>query len=136
MRGPIDYIIVGFPGNKFRGEILDALNEAVQNETIAVLDLSVITKDEQGNLSSLELTPFHEVLSPEAETTTGNLIDEDDLQEVGEMLENNCSAGLLIIEHVWARDLKQAIANADGTLLADGRIHPDAYDALNAQEEE
>ena len=134
MRGPIDYLLVEFPGNNFKGEILRELNRAVENETIAILDLSLITKSEEGEVRSVEIRDteaFGEVLTAEPAGTS--LISAEDVAEIGEVLQNNSSAGLLIIEHLWARGLKHAIMNANGLLVADGRIHPDAYAELNSE---
>ena len=58
---------------------------------------------------------------------------EDDIQEVGELLEDNSSAGLLVIEQLWAKGLKQAIIAANGTLLSEGRIHPEASEELSKE---
>jgi hypothetical protein len=128
MRGPIDYIIVQFPGNHFKGEILRELNDAIESKTIALLDLSLISKDANGDVSSVEVSDpnlFRESLT--LEPTTSGLISDEDIAEVGELLETNCSAGLLVIEHLWAKGLKSAILGAGGELVADGRIHPEAY---------
>ena len=129
MRGPIDYIVVGFVGNNFKGEILGELAEATKNGTIAVLDLAVITKDEQENVTKVEISAFADetksALDQLGDISSG-LISEEDVEEIGEVLDPNTSAGLLVIEHLWAKGLKQAIINANGVLLAEGRIHPDA----------
>lgn len=127
MRGPIDYLVVGFPGNKFKGEILQELVTASEQGTIAVLDLALISKDDEGNVTQIELTdqPAIEAVLP-VDARQG-LITEEDVEEVASVLDENCSAGLLIIEHLWAKGLKQAIINADGVLLTEGRIHPEAY---------
>lgn len=128
MRGPIDYIVVGFPGNKFKGEVLAELADAVEQGVIQVLDLAVIVKDEDGEVTSLELTADDAALAkvfPQGEQQ--GLITDEDVAEVAEVLDDNCSAGLLIVEQLWAKGLKQAILNADGILLAEGRIHPEAY---------
>lgn len=134
MRGPIDFLIVEFPGNNFKGEVLRELNQAVEAGTIAVLDLQLITKDEHGHISSAEITEasagaFGELAGTMAPSS---LIAPDDVAEVADVMDNNSSAGLLIIEHLWAKGLKQAIINADGMLVADGRIHPDAYAQIDA----
>jgi uncharacterized membrane protein len=135
MRGPIDYVIVEFPGNDFKGEILQELNEAMHNKTIAVLDVSLVTKDENGNMTSVELGASNPNLAQgltDVGTKPGGLIQPEDLTEMGEVMDNNSSAGLLVIEHLWARGLKRAIKNAGGILIADGRIHPDAYAEMAA----
>lgn len=134
MRGPIDYIIVGFEGNNFKGEILKELEKAVNDGTIAVLDLAIIVKDNDGNVTSVELNNLDSLVAQkvsEVKSSSKGLITEDDINETGELLENNTSAGLLIIEQLWAKGLKQAIINANGVLVAEGRIHPDASAELN-----
>ena len=59
------------------------------------------------------------------------MVDSDDINEVGDLLETNTAAGFLVVEQLWAIPLKQAIINANGTLLAEGRIHPEAAAELN-----
>ena len=129
MRGPIDYIIVGFEGNQFTGEIIQELEKATNDGTIAVLGLSLITPDANGEVNAVEIadTGALNILGG------GDLVSEDDIQEVGELLEDNSSAGLLVIEQLWAKGLKQAIINANGTLLSEGRIHPEASAELSKE---
>ncbi len=129
MRGPIDYIIVSFEGNNFKGEILEELQKAVDAGTISVLDLGLILRDADGTVTSVELTDTGSL------TIEGGLISDEDINEVGELLEDNSSAGLLIVEQLWAKGLKQAIINANGTLLDEGRIHPDATKELDTKED-
>jgi len=134
MRGPIDYLIVGFEGNKFTGEVLRELHAATSNGIIAVLALVLVSKDENGVVTTVELD--EEYLRVTASFDLDNtLISDDDVAEVGDVLENNTAAGLLIVEQLWAKGLKQAIANAGGYLVADGRIHPDASEELNSKED-
>lgn len=137
MRGPIDYIVVGFPGNNFKGEILRELQTASENGTISVLDLAIISKDKDGNVLNVELSsiddPAIQELFP-SKTSTG-LIGEDDVEEIASVLDENCSAGLLIVEQLWAKGLKKAIYDADGVLLAQGRIDQTAYDELEKEGE-
>jgi len=62
---------------------------------------------------------------------SGDYIGDDDLDEVGEFLEPGTAAGILIIEHLWAKGLKKAIINTGGTVISEGRIHPDASRELD-----
>ena len=134
MRGPIDYLIVGFEGNKFTGEVLKELQEASDNDTISVLALALISKDENGAVTIVQADEsVIEVVT--SFNLDNSLITEDDIAEVGDVLANNTAAGLLIIEQLWAKDLKRALINAGGFLVADGRIHPDASEELNDEEE-
>ncbi len=139
MRGPIDYIIVEFKGNNFTGEVIDELAKAVKSKTIAVLDLSLITKDADGAVAAIELTDMQDAGMAEfvkENNIEAGLITTDDVEEVAEMMDNDCSVGLLVIEQLWAIGLKKAIINAGGALVAEGRIHPEAAEELNNEKGE
>lgn len=138
MRGPIDYIIVGFQGNKFDGSILSSLESAIDSNVIKLVALSFITKDSEGTVVSVDIADSgDQVITTFAEkySVDPNGVDSDDIDEVAEILENNSSAGLLVIEHLWALPLKKALIDANGVLLAEGRIHPDAANELNEEGE-
>ena len=139
MRGPIDFIIVEFQGNKFDGSILAEIEKATNDGAINVLDLALLTKNEDGEVAALDVTQIEDAVITTFITSngiTGDLIGDEDLDEAGELLENNTSAGLLIIEQTWAKGLKQAIINANGTLISEGRIHPDAARELDNEKGE
>ena len=138
MRGPIDYIVLEFVGNQFKGEVLDALTDAVNKKIINVLDIALIHKDNEGNVTAMELSNVDNELARAIDVTHKNnkgLITLEDEDEIGEMLDLNNSAGILIIEQLWAKDLKKALINANGRLVSEGRIHPDAAAELDEEEE-
>jgi translation initiation factor IF-2 len=131
--GPIEYVVVAFPGNKFKGEIIPALAELVENGTIRILDLVFIAKDEDGNVAAVELAELGEgheaaAMADISEIDAG-LLNEDDVQLAAEALDNNSSAGLLVFENVWAARFAEAVRNADGQLVANERI---PYDVVQA----
>jgi uncharacterized membrane protein len=131
--GPIEYLVVSFPGNKFKGEIIPALAELVENETIRILDLVFIAKDEEGNVAAVELAELGEgheaaAMADISEIDAG-LLNEDDVQLAAEALDNNSSAGLLVFENLWAARFAEAVRNADGQLVANERI---PYDIVQA----
>jgi hypothetical protein len=137
--GPIEYLVVAFPGNKFKGEIIPALAELVENGTIRILDLVFIMKDEEGNVAAIELSD----LDPEDEATAMSdisdidkgLLNEEDIQLAADSLEDNSSAGLLVFENVWAAKFAEAVRNADGQLVANERIPYDIVQAAMAAAE-
>lgn len=136
MRGPIDYIIVRFEGNKFDGSILKALSNAIDNGTIALVGLAVISKDMQGNVCELDVARFGDTYAVEFMAKYGKKSERlmyEDLNEVADLLEPNTSAGLLIVEQLWAKPLKKAMLDAKGVLLAEGRIHPEAAAELESK---
>ena len=118
--GPVEYLIVAFPGNQFKGEIVPALAELVEAGTIRIIDLAFVLKDadgavvaaEVGDLDS-EVFKAFDALSPEGL----GLLNEEDLAAAGEELEPNSSAALLVWEDVWATKLRDAILNAGGEVL-------------------
>jgi len=136
MRGPIDYIVVGFEGNKFDGSILQAIGEAIDDGVIALVNLLVVSRDGDDNVTVIdvadlegEAAAFVEQYKPSAE------LDQEDVDEVADLIEKNSTAGLLVIEQLWAKPLKAALLKADGVLLAEGRIHPEAAAELEKKGE-
>ena len=59
--GPVEYVILGFPGNKFNGHIVPELDKLVSSETIRVLDLVFISKDADGDVTSVEFEDHDDV---------------------------------------------------------------------------
>ena len=138
MRGPIDYIIVGFEGNKFDGSILKALADALDKGVIGLVALSMITKNEAGDVAILDIANAGDeyiVEFAQKYHQANDLVSQDDIDEVADLLENNTSAGLLVVEQLWAKPLKKALIDANGVLIAEGRIHPDAAAELNQGED-
>jgi Family of unknown function (DUF6325) len=123
--GPIEMLVVKFPGNQFKGEIAPALAELVETGTIRVIDFVFIQKDADGSLTSVELAD----LDPEAASVYASAVDdvsgtlsEDDIIELGGLLENNSSAGLMLFENVWATRFADAVRNASGEVILSERI--------------
>ena len=118
--GPVDYLIVGFPGNRFRGEIAPALAELVDAGTIRIIDIAFVGKTADGEVASFELTELDPDVREALEKTgveVSGLFNEDDLAAAGEELEPNSSAALLVWENVWARKVAQAMRDAGGEVL-------------------
>jgi hypothetical protein len=117
---PVDYMIVAFPGNEFKGEIAPALADLVERGTIRIIDLAFVAKDAEGNIGAFELTDIDPEVRQGFENMgveVNGLFNEEDLQAAGEELEPNSSAALLVWENLWAKDVAQAIRNAGGELL-------------------
>ena len=130
--GPVDYMIVAFPGNEFRGEIGPALAELVDAGTIRIIDVAFVGKNADGDVVSFELTeldPDVQAGLEKAGIEVGGLFNEDDLADAGEALEPNSSAALLVWENVWAAKTAQAIRDAGGELVAFERLPHDVVQA-------
>ncbi|HMS92186.1 MAG TPA: DUF6325 family protein [Candidatus Saccharibacteria bacterium] len=138
MRGPIDFIIVNFKGNNFNGGVLEELAKVVKDGTIAVLDIALITKDKNGEVAALEMSDMQDAGIADfakSNQVESGLITADDISEVGDIIADNSSVGLLVIEQLWAKGLKKAIIEADGELIAEGRIHPEAAEEISKKGE-
>lgn len=123
--GPVEYIAIAFPGNKFSGEIVPALKELQDSGTIRILDLVIITKDADGGVAAVEMSEA----SPEEAAALAvlgiegrNLLGQEDFEDIGSALDPNSTAALMIWENVWAERFATSLRNADGVLIANGRI--------------
>lgn len=134
MTGPIDYIIVGFEGNKFDGSILESLVAPLEQGVIRLIDLALVMRDADDTVTKVEIADLgddYAVTFVEKYKQAESGINQDDIDEVADLLAPNCSAGLLVVEQLWAKPLKQALINANGVLLSEGRIHPEAAAEFN-----
>jgi len=133
--GPVEYLIFSFPGNQFRGEIIPALQEVVENGTIRVIDIILATKDADGNVTVKEISDLDaetaQALAPVVADVTG-MLTEEDIAELSDTLEPNSSGALLLFEHVWAQKLAEALVNADAVLVDGGLIPRDVAEEAAA----
>jgi hypothetical protein len=136
--GPVEYIVMAFPGNKFKGDILPALGDLVKSGTVRVMDLAFVKKDADGTVLALELEDLAtDEGSPFAafEKQIGDLLNADDLMEAAELLEPDSSAAVLVWENVWAARFAETLREAGGILIDNKRIpHEVVQAALDAAE--
>ncbi len=131
--GPLEYLIVGFEGTRFTGQILAELRAARDKGIIRVVDLFAIRKDEQGNVTALELSDLSAEEATELGPLAGDLMGlfaPEDIEQAAASIPNNGAAGLLLFEHTWAIGLKEAIKNAGGVAIAGGFVSPDVLQEL------
>jgi hypothetical protein len=128
--GPVEYIILAFPGNKFSGEIAPALDALTKSGTIRVLDLVFITKDADGRVAGVEVEQLPE-LAPFAalDGEVGGLLTEEDIEYAAHDLEPNSSAALLIWEDAWATPLVEALRDSGGVLIEGSRVPHELMEA-------
>jgi Family of unknown function (DUF6325) len=138
--GPVDWIVVEFPGSKFNGEIAPALQDLVQRGTVRVLDLLMLKKDTDGSLEAFELSDLDpsEVGELRAyEKSLAMLLSEDDVTAVAAAVEPGSSAAVLVWENLWAAPFASAVRRSGGQLVASGRIPIQALlAALEADDDE
>jgi len=133
--GPIDYIVVEWPGKQPNGEVVPHLLDLVEQGLIRILDLAFITKDEDGNTAGLELSDLRIEAFAELEGASSGLLGDDDVEEAAKALEPGTSAALLVFENSWAAPFASAVRRSGGQLVASGRIPVQAVlAALDAAE--
>lgn len=123
--GPIDWIVVEFPGSRFNGEIAPALRDLVDRDLIRVLDLLILKKDSEGTLEAFELSDLEDtelggLQSHEDELAM--LLSEDDVNALAAAIEPGSSAAVLVWENKWAAPFGAAVRHSGGQLVASGRI--------------
>ena len=123
--GPVDWIVVEFPGSRFNGEMAPALRDLVERDLVRVLDLLVLKKDADGTLEAFELSDLDpaeigELRTYEAELAT--LLSEEDVTAIAEAIEPGNSAAVLVWENSWAAPFASAVRRSGGQLVASGRI--------------
>lgn len=136
--GPIEVLMLRFPGNKFRGEIAPALADLVESGTIRVVDLLFAIKDAEGELDVLELKDMEGDLSVFAPMTSelADTLTEDDAKMLARSIPNNSSAAILLFENTWAKAFVDAVVRANGEVVLNERIPRAAVDALIAAQSE
>ena len=130
--GPVQYLIVAFPGNRFSGEIAPALAKQVEAGTIRIIDIAFVGKTENGEVAGFELSdldPDVRSALEELGASPGGLFNEEDMMAAGEELEPNSSAALLVWEDIWAREVAQAMRDAGGVLLDHDRVPHEVVEA-------
>ncbi|MFE5945526.1 DUF6325 family protein [Streptomyces sp. NPDC056480] len=123
--GPIDYLIVEFPGSRMTGEGLPLLVDLVDRGLIRILDLTFVRKEEDGSVSGLEiadLTGDGELDLAVFEGVSSGLLGQDDLEEAASALEPGSSAGVLVYENRWAAPFAAALSRGGAQVVASGRI--------------
>jgi uncharacterized membrane protein len=153
MYGPMQMLVIAFENPKFHGQIRRELDSVMEKGMIRLIDLLFIWKDNDGNITSMEATQLDEEERMRFGAVVGGLIGfgargeegartgmeegalaaaqenygitEDDILEITEDIPEGTAAALLIIEHLWAKSLKQALSDAGGVLVSQGMITPE-----------
>ena len=123
--GPVEYVVIGFPGNRFKGEIVPEVAELVDNGVVRIIDVAFIKKDAAGNVTMFEYDALDDVLAfgfADVDGEAGGVLNDEDLQLAAETLEPDSSAALIVWEHRWAARVAQAIRAAGGRIIAGERI--------------
>lgn len=123
--GPVDYIVVEFPAgaSNFTGEMAKELLALVDSGTIRVIDVLILTKDEDGAVEAMELSDIEDLGPLQAvEAQLAELLAADDVEHLAAAMDPGSTAGVLIWENLWAAPFASAARRSGGQLIATGRI--------------
>ncbi|WP_217629114.1 DUF6325 family protein [Sanguibacter gelidistatuariae] len=123
--GPVDYIVVEFPGSRFTGHGLPLLVDLVDRGVIRLLDLVFVKKELDGSLTGLVLADLDadgELDLAVFDGVSSGLLGQDDIDEAGAVLEAGSSAGILVYENSWAGPFASALRRGGAQLVASGRV--------------
>jgi hypothetical protein len=136
--GPIDYVVIEFPGNRMTGEGFPLLIDLVDRGIIRILDLKFVMRELDGSVVAIEIADFDgdgQLDLAVFEGASSGLIGPDDLDEATSIIEPGNSAGIIVYENVWAAPFAVALRRGGAQLVASGRIPVQAIlAALDASE--
>lgn len=134
--GPVDYMVVEFPGGRMSGEGLPLLVDLVDRGIIRIIDLVFLRKMPNGSIVRIELSSLGDGLDV-FEGASSGLLDQEDLEAAGAAIETGSTAGIIVFENRWAAPLAVALRRGGAIMVANGRIPIQsvlgALDAAEAQ---
>ncbi|HOI14533.1 MAG TPA: DUF1269 domain-containing protein [Methanoculleus sp.] len=172
MYGPMQLLVIGFENPDFHGQIRQALGSAMEKGVVRLIDVRFVWKDADGNVEAMEATQLDDAERQRFGAAVGALIGlgaggeegvqtgweagtmaaaertfgmtEESVRKIANIIPNNSAAAIFLIEHLWAKELKQALRDANGHLIAEGMLTPEALvlagaalrDAVGAAEAE
>ena len=132
--GPVDLVMLKFPGNHFNGRIAPALRDLVTKDLIRVVDLLFVYKDQNGDVGFVELAGLGPDLEPAflgmGSMPAGGLLDAEDADEIGPGLEPNSSVAVIAVENRWAIPFIDAVRDAGGEVVDQARVPADVVAAV------
>lgn len=123
--GPVELLVIRFPGNRFTGDVMPALAELVEHGTVRIADLLFVHKDAAGRVAVLEFSDLDPDVSGEWApfvTDLTPLLNEDDALSLAASLDHDSSAGVMLFENLWARRFADAVAGSGGEVVMNERI--------------
>ena len=123
--GPIELLVLKFPGNQFSGEIIPALGELVENGTVRIADLLFAVKNKEGDVRVLEFNDLAPDIFGQWDPLVSDvtpMLNEEDAHQIAASLENNSSAAIMLFENTWATRFVDAVSNARGEVVLNERI--------------
>ena len=123
--GALDFLALEFDTDKLKGEILPELLDLIEKKIVRVIDLIIIEKAEDGTYEALEveqLAPDLLAVFDPLDFEISGLIQVEDIEMIAADMDPNTTAGLLLVENLWAIKFGEAVLRAEGRVLMHERI--------------
>jgi uncharacterized membrane protein len=123
--GPLEILVVGFPTERPGPEVVQALAATQMQGDLRVIEVVVLSKSPAGEVDVIDVAELDDVEDVAAHVVADDmlgLLADEDVAEVGQLLDPGTCAAAVLVEHVWARGLGQAVRDAGGELIAAVRI--------------
>jgi hypothetical protein len=130
--GPIELLVIKFPGNQFRGEIAPALLELVDSGIIRVIELIVVSRDADGTIGMADISEIGNGQINAIVADAREFLSDEDLEIIGASLEPNSTAGVMLFENTWATRFADAVRNANGQVVVNERVPRQVIEELVA----
>jgi len=133
--GPIDFVLIEFPGDKLTGEPAEAIADLIERGVVRLYDLLVVSKEPDGSIRELEISESSAGGFNVFAGARSGLLSDDDVSEAAAAMEPGTVAALIVYENAWAKPFVEAVRNSGGELIASTRIPaPVVMEALDSLE--
>lgn len=136
--GPVDYLVIEYPGGNPTGEALPYLVDLVDRGLIRILDVAILAKSVDGDVAAIGLDDLAEYGATDFAVFTGassGMLDEEDIAETAAIMTPGAIGAILVYENTWAAPFATALRKAGAQLIASGRIPVNALLAALEEEE-
>jgi hypothetical protein len=126
--GSVEFALLEFPRASFDGSIASALADLVDRKVVSIIDLLMVSKDDEGSLEVMELANADEVLAGYFADLDGEvmwLLSDEDVMAAASNMGAGTTGVLVVWENIWARDLRSAVGDAGGRLVIHDRLDSD-----------
>jgi hypothetical protein len=134
--GPVDAIVLGFPGQRLTPAVLTAVDEVEARGDVRVIDMLIVVKDVHGEISHHEISEYEDMRDMAAEVAARRMLGlagENDVEQIGLIMPPDSLVVVIFVENVWAREVAVRIREAGGRLLSYTRLPQETVDAMEDQ---
>ena len=134
--GPLEYMVIGCPGNNFKKEIVPELRSIQEKGLIRVVDVVFVRKNADNTVTVLEVSDMEgdelTAFGPVQESLSG-LFTPQDIVTLSSALPSDTSAAIVLLEHLWLQELEKAVDRANGVVYIGGMIPDSTLQQVNQE---